>query len=282
MLATAIRSRAVADDARFSTGLAMAATDGRRTVDLVLQGGGLHGAFGWGVLDRLLEDDSIDLHGIAACGVGAVNAVVLAYGLGEGGRRGARTALINLWRRISHGALFGPTHRQPLRTMLAQCVDFDRLRDGGAVSLFLSAAGEGAGEARIFANTDVTLDAVLASAGVSLVRPPCADDAFDREGSFLSDAATAALADASRGGELLYVRPARRRRESAIAGDTPGWTIDAPEEMRGLDPVSWVRPDWEFLSLLRDFGRDAAERWVEESAARPALRLPFEARTRSG
>src|SRR6266403_4912292 len=63
-----------------------------KRINLALQGGGFHGAFAWGVLDRFLEDDRIDFDGISATSVGAVNATVLAYGLAVGGRAGATCA----------------------------------------------------------------------------------------------------------------------------------------------------------------------------------------------
>src|SRR5580692_9501505 len=73
----------------------------RRTVNLALQGVGSHGAFTWGVLDRLLEDERLVFDGISATSAGAVNAVVLASGLAAGGREGAKSALRNYWRRLS-------------------------------------------------------------------------------------------------------------------------------------------------------------------------------------
>src|SRR6476660_207029 len=79
-----------------------------KIVNLALQGGGAHGAFAWGVLDRLLEDERIAFEGVSATSAGAMNATVLAYGLTEGGRQGARRALANFWRRVSHGALLSP------------------------------------------------------------------------------------------------------------------------------------------------------------------------------
>ena len=161
-----------------STGTTMArsnpSTASLKTVNLALQGGGAHGAFAWGVLDRLLEDDRIAFEGISACSAGAMNAVVLAYGLTEGGRAGAKTALANFWRRISHSARFSPlqptlfdrvTHNHalesspafvafdlmtrllspyefnplnynPLRDVIAESVDFERLRGDDAAKLF--------------------------------------------------------------------------------------------------------------------------------------------------
>jgi NTE family protein len=71
-------------------------------VNLALQGGGAHGAFAWGVLDRLLEEKRIAFDGISATSAGAINATVLACGLVEGGHQGAKRALAKLWRRIAH------------------------------------------------------------------------------------------------------------------------------------------------------------------------------------
>ena len=76
-----------------------------KTINLALQGGGAHGAFTWGVLDRLLEEERIAIEGITATSAGAMNAAVLAYGFTIGGRDGAKTALTNFWRRISHAAI---------------------------------------------------------------------------------------------------------------------------------------------------------------------------------
>jgi len=73
----------------------------QKTVNLALQGGGAHGAFTWGVLDRLLEDDRLEFEGITATSSGAVNAVVLADGLAEGGHDGARDALQRYWKKVS-------------------------------------------------------------------------------------------------------------------------------------------------------------------------------------
>ena len=74
---------------------------GAKTVSLALQGGGSHGAFTWGVLDRLLEEKGLAFEGITGTSAGAVNAVVLADGLAAGGRQGAREALRVYWRKVS-------------------------------------------------------------------------------------------------------------------------------------------------------------------------------------
>src|SRR5512136_2185705 len=73
-------------------------------VDLALQGGGSHGAFTWGVLDRLLEEPWLEIDGISGTSAGAMNAAVLADGYTKGGPAGARTALETFWRRVSEAA----------------------------------------------------------------------------------------------------------------------------------------------------------------------------------
>jgi NTE family protein len=173
-----------------------------KTLNLALQGGGAHGAFAWGVLDRLLEDERIGFEGVSATSAGAMNAAVLAYGLAEGGRDGARRALAGFWRRVAHAGVMSPlqpswldriTHNHtldnspafvvfdlltrlmspyqlnpmgfnPLREVLDQSVDFAVLRAKSPVKLFLSATNVRTGKIRVFKGHDVSLDAVMASA----------------------------------------------------------------------------------------------------------------------
>jgi NTE family protein len=198
----ATRYRSNGGGARPATAEAKPAKATVKTVNLALQGGGAHGAFAWGVLDRLLEEERLGFEGITACSAGAMNAVVMAYGLTEGGRDGAKAALANFWRRVSHSAMFSPlqptlwdrlTHNHalesspiflafdlmtrvlspyefnplnvnPLRDVIAASVDFERLRRDCAVKLFLSATNVCTGKVKIFHSEDITVDAVLASA----------------------------------------------------------------------------------------------------------------------
>ncbi len=164
-----------------------------KVVTLALQGGGSHGAFTWGVLDRLLEDGRIDVEAISGASAGAVNAVVLAHGYVKGGRDGAREALAQFWRRVSAKAPFNfmpddmqamdmgltgmlvsltrmlspyqlnPFDINPLRDILAEQIDFGHLREQGRIKLFIAATEVASGKLRIFRNRQVTLDAVLAS-----------------------------------------------------------------------------------------------------------------------
>ena len=89
-------------------------------VDLALQGGGSHGAFTWGVLDRLLEEPWLGIDGISGTSAGAMNAAVLVDGHAKGGAAGARTALEDFWRRVSEAARFSPFRRGPLDVLLGR------------------------------------------------------------------------------------------------------------------------------------------------------------------
>ncbi len=83
--------------------------NGRKVINLALQGGGAHGAFTWGVLDALLEDDRVDIEGIAATSAGAMNAAVMAQGLNNGGVKAARKLLNEFWERVAQaGAFYSP------------------------------------------------------------------------------------------------------------------------------------------------------------------------------
>jgi NTE family protein len=192
-----------ASSAKAARQTASTSSNTAKTVNLALQGGGAHGAFTWGVLDRLLEDDRISFEGVSATSAGAMNAAVLAYGLTIGGREGARKALTNYWRRISHSAMssplqpspidrmlkdhslrfspafqffdmltrlmspyeFNPMNLNPLRDVLEQSVDFAVLQRADCpVKLFLSATNVRTGKVKIFEHHELTASAVLASA----------------------------------------------------------------------------------------------------------------------
>ena len=86
---------------RLSSALRRPASDGRKRINLALQGGGAHGAFTWGVLDHLLEDGRFVISGISGTSAGAMNAVMLADGLARGGPEEARKRLAEFWRAAS-------------------------------------------------------------------------------------------------------------------------------------------------------------------------------------
>jgi NTE family protein len=170
-------------------------------VDLALQGGGAHGAFTWGVLDRLLEERWLRIDGISGTSAGAMNAAVLVQGFTEGGPSGARRALEQFWQKVSDAALLSPFRRtpldvllgrwtldnspvfvaadlmarvfspydlnpmgaNPLRDILADCVDFASLADS-PIKLFVTATNVRTGRGRVFRNAELSPNALLASA----------------------------------------------------------------------------------------------------------------------
>ncbi len=173
------------------------------SIALALQGGGSHGAFTWGVLDRLLEDGRFNADAISGASAGAMNAVVMAHGMTIGGRDGARQALHDFWEGVAATARFGarpvnvspaalegtahsgatagmeslmsimrhfsprqfnPFDVNPLRDLLEAQVDFERLRRECPVELYVATTQVKSGMLRLFQTREVTLDVLLASA----------------------------------------------------------------------------------------------------------------------
>lgn len=167
-----------------------------RRLSLALQGGGTFAAFTWGVLERLLEEPDIAIDTVSGASAGAINALLLACGLAEGGREGARSRLNRFWVRLMHEAsfrslmlvggfspagssvAFGPTLRSgqfdpfdldPLRQALARDINFSILRDAGCPKLLIAATRIRDGQQQIFANDAITADVALASTCPPLV-----------------------------------------------------------------------------------------------------------------
>lgn len=171
------------------------------SVDLALQGGGAHGAFTWGVLDRLLEQDWLKIEGISGTSAGAMNAAALISGHAAGGAQGAREALELFWRRVSEAGRLSPLQRNPvdvllgrwtldtspffimtdmisrvfspydlnpkdvnpLRGILEDVIDFRKVA-AAPIKIFVTATSVATGRARVFRNADLTSDSLLASA----------------------------------------------------------------------------------------------------------------------
>jgi NTE family protein len=140
-----------------------------RKVAVALQGGGSHGAFTWGVLDRLLEEATIEIIGATGASAGAINAVILADGVVRGGPDGARRALRQFWELIGEMPSMSPAgpnplKNNPLRDLLIGMIDFDRLRSQIAFRVAVCATNVWSARRRVFENKDISVDAVLASA----------------------------------------------------------------------------------------------------------------------
>ena len=95
-------------------------THNTKRIDIALQGGGAHGAFTWGVLDRLLEDERIEIVGISGTSAGAMNAVALAQGLADGGPQAAQELLEGFWTKVSDAARLSPIQRSFFDIMMGR------------------------------------------------------------------------------------------------------------------------------------------------------------------
>jgi NTE family protein len=172
-----------------------------RRISLALQGGGSLGAFTWGVLDRLLEEEDLEIDTVSGASAGAVNAVVLASGLREGGRERARENLRTFWTRLvdqaPHSIVAGilggfggasrarmafdlqsrvlspyqtnPLGLTPLRGLLTEAVDADALRAEPPFKLLIAATRVSDGSLRMFRESEITIDAVMASTCLPLL-----------------------------------------------------------------------------------------------------------------
>jgi NTE family protein len=183
-------------------------TTSQKPIKLALQGGGSHGAFTWGVVDRLLEHGGFEVEAIVGTSAGAVNAAVLAYGLVIGGPDGGRERLSDFWHRASAAGRRGPLqptffdklfspgnmsfsplwhlhdflskifspyeinpgNLNPLRDLLLDVVDFDRLRASrNGPELFVCATNVLNGRLRVFHRPEITAASIMASAALPYI-----------------------------------------------------------------------------------------------------------------
>ncbi|MGF1631348.1 MAG: patatin-like phospholipase family protein [Kiloniellaceae bacterium] len=183
------------------------AANSKRAVNLALQGGGAHGAFTWGVLDRLLADERVEIEAISGTSAGAMNAVAVAEGLLRGGPEEARACLRRFWKGVSAAAKGSPIRRtpidmfmgnwnldtspaylfldllgrvaspyevnplniNPLRDLLEELVDFERVRACERMKVFVSATNVETGRVKVFRRHELTADMVMASACLPFV-----------------------------------------------------------------------------------------------------------------
>jgi NTE family protein len=216
-----------------------------RKIDIALQGGGAHGAFTWGVLDRILADDRLEIDGISGTSAGAMNAVVLADGLSGGGKAGAQQTLRNFWKAVSAASRFSPVQRtpldrllgnwsldtspgyllfematrmispyqfnpldiNPLRDLVSAQVDFDRVRACRQLKVFISATNVRTGKARIFRREELSLDTVMASACLpQLFRAVEIDGEAYWDGGYMGNPALFPLVDETDADDLIIVQ----------------------------------------------------------------------------
>ncbi len=237
-------------------------------IELALQGGGAHGAFTWGVLDRLLEDERIEIDAISGTSAGAINAVVLADGLMAGGRQGAREGLRRFWSRVSSasgrgpmvpdalGTFFGswsiagspmnmvldwlgrsmspyqfnPLDLNPLRDIVAAEVDFERVRSCHKTRLFISATNVRTGRLKEFLQPELSVEAVMASACLPLLfRAVEIDGEAYWDGGYLGNPSLLPLITESRAHDLVLVQINPSRREALPT--TPQDILDRLDEI---------------------------------------------------
>jgi NTE family protein len=250
---------------------------GEKVVNLALQGGGSHGAFTWGVLDRLLEEKRLTFEGITATSAGAVNAVALADGLAAGGREGARQSLRSYWQKVaelssrgvfkpspfdkaspgyglknSPGYLFmesltyfaspyqmNPFNYNPLRDMLAEAIDFKRVREQQAVKLFICATNVETAKVKIFNGAELDVDHVLASTCLPLMMQAVEiDGGCYWDGSFTGNPAIFPLLYECQAPDIVmvHITPASR----------PGVPKTSPSIMNRMQEISFN------VSLIRE------------------------------
>ncbi|AYG64184.1 patatin-like phospholipase family protein [Rhizobium jaguaris] len=267
-------------------------------VDLALQGGGAHGAFSWGVLDRLLEEPWLLIEGISGTSAGAMNAAVMAHGYTANGAAGARDALEAFWRKVSEAARFSPFRRgpldfllgrwtldnspvfvamdmmarifspydlnpggsNPLRAILAETVDFEQLA-ASPIKLFVTATNVRTGRGRVFRNSELTPDVLLASACLpTLFQAVEIDGEAYWDGGYAGNPTITPLARecTSQDTILVQINPVER----------PGTPRSAREILNRINEVSFnavLLKELKMIALLRKVAQlddDEGARWA--------------------
>jgi NTE family protein len=268
-------------------------------IDLALQGGGSHGAFTWGVLDRLLEEPWLRIAAISGTSAGAMNAAILADGWTEGGARGARDALKNYWERVSAAAAFSPLQRSPLdrmmgrwsldtspayivmdlmtrllspydvnplgfnplRSVLIESIDFERLARS-PIKLFITATNVRTGRGRIFRNGEITADVLLASACLpTMFRAIEIDGDAYWDGGFAGNPTITPLIRESDAHDTILVQINPRERP-----ETPRTANDILNRLNEISFNSPLMKELRMIALLRsvaDAGNGEGARWAQ-------------------
>jgi NTE family protein len=277
------------------------ASEEKRTpviIDLALQGGGSHGAFTWGVLDRLLEEPWLQVDAISGTSAGAMNAAVFASGWTRGGASGARQALDAYWDRVARAALFSPVQRtpidralgrwsldsspvfvglelmarvfspydlnprgyNPLTSILEQSIDFALLAQS-PIKLFITATNVRTGRGRIFRNAEITPDVLLASACLPTMFQAVEIDGEPYwDGGYAGNPTITPLVRESDAQDTILVQINPRER--------PGTPRTANEILNRLNEVSFnatLMKELRMIALLRqvvDPGTGEGARWA--------------------
>jgi NTE family protein len=267
-------------------------------IDLALQGGGSHGAFTWGVLDRLLEEQWLQIDAISGTSAGAMNAAVLVDGWTEGGRSGARAALDAYWERVAQAAVHSPLQRtffdrmagrwtlesspvfigfdllsrlyspydlnpfgfNPLKDILGDSIDFRRLAQS-PIKLFITATNVRTGRGHIFRNAEISPDVLLASACLpTMFQAVEIDGEAYWDGGYAGNPTITPLVRESNAQDTILVQINPRER--------PGTPRSASEILNRLNEVSFnasLMKELRMIALLRqvaDPGQGEGARWA--------------------
>jgi NTE family protein len=268
-------------------------------VDLALQGGGAHGAFTWGVLDRLLEEPWLRIDGVSGTSAGAMNAAVMAEGHAKGGPEGARGALEKFWKAVSDAATFSPFRRgpleilsgrwtleysplfmaadlaarvfspydlnptgtNPLRSILIENIDFEALAKA-PIRVFITATNVRTGRGRVFRNGELTADVLLASGCLpTMFQAVEIDGEAYWDGGYSGNPTITPLVRECRSHDtiLVQINPVER----------PGTPRSASDILNRLNEVSFNSPllkELRMIALLRqvvDPGHDEGAQWAQ-------------------
>ena len=268
-------------------------------IDLALQGGGSHGAFTWGVLDRLLEEPWLRIAAISGTSAGAMNAAVLADGWTEGEPKARATALDKYWQRVSRAAAFSPLQRSPfdrligrwtldtspayvaidlmsrvlspydlnpmglnpLRSILTESIDFDRIIRS-PIKLFITATNVRTGRGRIFRNAEITADVLLASACLpTMFRAIEIDGEAYWDGGFAGNPTITPLIRETDAHDTILVQINPRERP-----DTPRSAGDILNRLNEISFNSPLMKELRMIALLHqvaDPGTGEGARWAQ-------------------
>ncbi|MCJ2079708.1 patatin-like phospholipase family protein [Methylobacterium sp. J-090] len=249
-----------------------------RTISLALQGGGSFGAFTWGVLDRLLEEDDLVIDAVSGASAGSVNAVVMAAGLIAGGRAEARRHLDRFWKRSSETAPpdFGPAaalltditsrwmspyqlnpfNHDVLDELLAKAVDFGALRAAPPFRMLIAATSVADGTTRIFRETELDREMVLAS-GCLPLKAQAVEIEGRRywDGGYSSNPPLSPLVEASDASEMLVVQIM-----PTLGQGQPG---TAPDIVKRLEQITFngvLQREMSALRLMMKLSSSSADR----------------------
>ena len=268
----------------------------RRAINLALQGGGAHGAFTWGVLDRLLEEgEPLQFPWISATSAGAVNAAALASGLAHGGPEQARRTLRTVWEAVQEAAVpdlvrlnpflrgfnrpsslapvaamlspydFNPLGFDPLRRILTEHIDFERIRSFPDIELLIAATDVATGAKRLFRRAELTVEAVLASACLPTIHHAVEIEGRAYwDGGFSANPDLVTLASESPAEDTLLVL--------LNAFDEPGVPRSAREIAGTVSRITFNQPLRRDVELI-EAARAAADLGWWRRARTPARRL---------